>query len=242
MPASVRESIELLKKAQEFDRDIYQAGQRLAAIPEERAKIKRELDAEKDRLNELEGALRKLQLTQKDKEGLLASKEANVRKFDGQLGAVKTNKEYSALQQEIASLKADNSLLEEEIIKVFDEVEAAEEEVKKERERLKQIEKEYAAKESELAQSEKSVAAHIDEQKAKLAEAKSQVDREVRERYELIVEKKQGWALVKVTGENCAACRLQLRPQVINELRGYETIVICENCSRILYYEDEQPA
>jgi predicted nucleic acid-binding Zn-ribbon protein len=239
MAATTRESIDILKNAQDLDREIYQSGQRLQLIPEERAKLKQEFDAEKARLNELEQTLRKLQLSQKDKEGQLASKESNVKKLDGQLSQVKTNKEYAALQQEIASLKADNSVLEEEIIKVFDEVEAAEEEVKKEKDRLKQIEKEVAVKESELAHAEKNLAGQVTELKSKRAEIMGKVDREIRELYDLIVSKKQGLALVRVTGESCTACQLQLRPQVINELRGADRIVICENCSRILYYENE---
>ncbi len=238
MSSTMRESIEILKKAQDIDRDIYQAKLRLERIPEERAKIQRDLEAEKIRSTDLEQALRKLQLAQKDKEGQLAAKETNVKKLEGQLSQVKTNKEYAALQQEIASVKADNSLLEEAIIRLFDEVEAAGEEVKKEKERLKQIEKEFAVKTSELAQTEKTAASEIEDLKKRRIEIMSCVDREIRERYDLIVEKKQGLALVKVTGEICGACQLQLRPQVINELRGGEAIVICENCSRILFYEE----
>jgi predicted nucleic acid-binding Zn-ribbon protein len=238
MSSTMRESIEILKKAQDIDRDIYQAKLRLERIPEERAKIQRDLEAEKVRSTDLEQALRKLQLAQKDKEGQLAAKETNVKKLEGQLSQVKTNKEYAALQQEIASVKADNSLLEEAIIRLFDEVEAAGEEVKKEKERLKQIEKEFAVKTSELAQTEKTAASEIEDLKKRRIEIMSCVDREIRERYDLIVEKKQGLALVKVTGEICGACQLQLRPQVINELRGGEAIVICENCSRILFYEE----
>lgn len=238
MTPSIRESIEILKKAQELDREIYQSQQRLEHIPEESMKLKQDLEAEKARLHELEQILKKLQLTQKDKEGQLAAKETNVKKLDGQLAQVKTNKEYSALQQEIASLKADNSLLEEAILRIFDEVEAAEDEVKKERERFKQIEKDFAAKEVELAQAEKGLAETVKTLKTQRSEIVSKVDPEIRGRYDLIVEKKQGLALVKVTGESCGACQLQLRPQIINELRLAENLIYCENCSRILYYEE----
>jgi hypothetical protein len=192
----------------------------------------------KARLLQLEGELKKMQLKQKDKEGLLAQKETNIKKFDAQLASVKTNKEYSALQQEIASLKADNSLLEEEIIKTIDEVEAAEEEVKKEKERLKQIEKEFQSREGELAQKEKSLSETINKFQNQREDVAKLVAPEVRSLYDLIVQKKQGLALVKVNGEICGACRLQLRPQLLNEIRLAKELVICENCSRILYIEE----
>lgn len=238
MTTMVKESIETLKKVQEIDREIYQSLQRLKEIPEERAQGKREFELEKNRLAELDQALKKLQLKQKQKEGELAQKEAHIKRLDGQLSQVKTNKEYSALQQELASLKADNSLLEEEIIRILDEVEAAEEEVEKEKENLKQIERQFAVRDQERAEKEKVLRESLEVQKKLRQEVIQQVPPEIRERYDLIVQKKQGIGLVKVKGENCGACQLLLRPQILNELRSHSAIVLCENCSRILYLEE----
>jgi predicted nucleic acid-binding Zn-ribbon protein len=239
MTAAIKDSIDILKKAQQLDREIYQLGQKIAAAyPEQKADLKRELENERQRLKALEDHLKKKQLLQKDKEGLLAQKEANIKKMDGQLGQVKTNKEYSALQQEIGALKADNSLLEEEILKLFDEVEAADIEVKKERERLKTVEKDYTAKESEIIRLESEAKSNLEKFKQERQTILSQTDPEIRGRYDLIVQKKQGIALAKISGEICAACQLQLRPQLINDVRLGQSLILCENCSRILYFED----
>ena len=98
----IKESLEVLKKAQEMDRELYLIGEQLREIPTLRAQIKKELEQERAHLIELEKALKQLQLKQKEKEGELGQKEGNIKKLDGQLSQVKTNKEYSALQQEIA--------------------------------------------------------------------------------------------------------------------------------------------
>lgn len=238
MTTSVHQNIGTLKKAQELDREIYQSQLHLQDIPEERVKIKNELELEKNRLRELEASLKKAQLAQKDKEGLLAQKEAGIKKLEGQLSQVKTNKEYSAMQQEIASLKADNSLLEEEIIKLLDEVEAAEVEVKEEKERLKQIEKDFNAREAELAQKEKAANETIEKMRKSRVEIMSQIPPDVSTLYDLIVQKKQGMGLARILGENCEGCRLLLRPQLINEVKMGVAMIVCENCSRILYFED----
>ena len=236
---SVKSSIDILKRAQELDRKIYQAGVRLLEdIPEEKLQLKQSLENERVHLKSLEDALKKKQLSQKEKEGALAQKEANIKKIEGQLGQVKTNKEYSALQQEIAALKADNSLLEEEIIKSFDEVESADKLVKQERERLKNIEKEYSARDAELAKSEAEAKNVAEQFKKERSDILSQVEPDVRAKYDLIVQKKQGVALVKINGEICSACQIQVRPQLINEVRLALALVLCENCSRILYFED----
>ncbi len=236
---SLKSSIDILRKAQDLDREIYQAGEALKhGIPEERAHLKHNLESEKTHLKQLEENLKAVQMKQKQKEGALSDKEANIRKMDGQLSQVKTNKEYAALQQEIATLKADNSLLEEEIIKMFDEVTAAETLVKTERERLKKIEHDFSVRDAELAAKEKQSAAQVDEMKKKREEILKQVSEDVRDRYNLIISKKQGLALVRVKGENCGACHYQLRPQMLNEVRISTTLVMCENCARILYFED----
>ncbi len=235
---TIKESIDILKNIQELDRELYLALRKSEEIPEQKAVLKQQLEAEKAHLHQLEADYKKLQLKQKEKDGELSQKEANVKKLDGQLASVKTNKEYSALQQEIASLKADGALLEEEIIKVMDSVEAADEEVKKERERLKVIEKDYAGKEAEL---DKQIKAHqeaIEGLKKKRDEMVHSVPPDVFGLYDLIVKKKQGIGLIKVNGETCGACQIKMRPQLLNEVRMYQALVTCENCSRILYVED----
>ena len=238
MSSGVKESIEILKQAQNLDRELYLAEQQLKTMPEEKERLQQELDHEKKHLLQMEEELKKIQLKQKEKEKDLAQKEANIKKFEGQLSQVKTNKEYTALQQEIASLKADNSLLEEEIIKALDSVDAAEDEVRKEKERLKQVEKESHARQNELGQKEKTLHEAIENLKKTREEIIKQVASDARSLYDLIISKKQGLALVKVNGEICGACRLQLRPQLINEIRLGQSLIVCENCSRILYFED----
>ena len=235
---SIKEHIETFKTAQDLDRHIYKAQEQCKEIPLLKERLKQGLEAEKNRLKELEGELKKVQLKQKEKEGELAQKEANIKKLDGQLSQLKTNKDYTTMQQEIASLKADNSLIEEEIIKMMDQVEAANEEVKKEKERLKQVEKNFQEQEVELVKQEKAYQDSYEDLKKKRDEIVKQVPPDIKSLYDTIVQKKQGIALVKVRGEICGACQLQLRPQLINEVRLAQSLVLCENCTRILYIED----
>ncbi len=235
---NVKESIEILKRAQEIDRELYHAQEQRSEIPAMRAQLKQKLELEKNHLKDLENDLKKMQLKQKEKEGELGQKEAHIKKLDGQLALVKTNKEYTAMQQEIASLKADNSLLEEEIIKIIDQVEAADEEVKKEKERLKSVEKDFQAQENEMNQKEKAIQDAYAGLQSSRDEIVKNIAPEVKNLYDIIVQKKQGLALVKVNGETCGACQLQLRPQLMNEIRLAQSLIVCENCSRILYFED----
>ncbi|HOE68694.1 MAG: putative zinc ribbon domain protein [Candidatus Omnitrophica bacterium ADurb.Bin314] len=237
MANPVLQNIESLKRAQSFDSEIHQTRLLLAEIPESRAALARELESKRVHLTIIEQTQKDMQLKLKEKEIELAQKEAQIKKLDGQLSQIKTNKEYNALLQEIASLKADNSLLEEEIIRKMDEVEAVKDEVLKEKDRFAGITREHQAKDQELVNQEKNLQSRLQEITKQRQEIIGQLPPEVGDLYNRIVQKKEGLALAPVSGEFCSACQMQLRPQVINELQIGEQIITCENCSRILFYE-----
>ncbi len=237
MTNSIIPHLDTLKKAQLLDSEIHQSQGLLEDIPSKRAQLKTELESEKGRLHDLEKSLKDIQVKLKDRELELSQKELQIKKLDGQLSQVKTNKEYAALQQEVASLKADNSLLEEGIIHVLDEVDAAKDETRKEKEKLAVIEKSFREKEDEMVAQEKTLKIRLADMQKQRDEAVAQLPLELRELYSRISVKKQGLALASVNGESCSACQMKLRPQLINEIRLGDQIIVCENCSRILYFE-----
>ena len=238
MPSPITQNLDALKKAQQLDSEIHHAGILLEEIPSQRAQLKSDLELEKTHLNDLEKSLKDVQLKLKEKEMELSQKETQIKKLDGQLSQIKTNKEYAALQQEIASLKADNSLLEEGILYAMDEVEAVRDEVRKEKEKFASVSKSFQEKDNEVANQEKNLQARLADLKKQREESVAQLPPELGELYNRIAVKKQGLALALVNGEVCSACQMKLRPQLINEIRLGEQIVVCENCSRILYFEN----
>jgi hypothetical protein len=238
MSSSITQNLDVLKKAQQLDSEIHHAHILLEEIPLQRVQLKSELELEKVRSNELEKSFKDIQLKLKEKELELSQKEMQIKKLDGQLSQVKTNKEYAALQQEIASLKADNSLLEEGIIHILDEVDAAKEETRKEKEKFAAITKSFQIRDNEMAGQEKALQERLVDLKKQREESVAQLPPELGELYSRIALKKQGLALAVVSGEVCAACQMKLRPQLINEIRLGEQIIVCENCSRILYFEN----
>jgi predicted nucleic acid-binding Zn-ribbon protein len=55
-----------------------------------------------------------------------------------------------------------------------------------------------------------------------------------------IFRKKGGIALSPVRDEFCSMCHVRIRPQVLNELRDGQKLILCENCGRILYRQEKQ--
>ena len=65
------------------------------------------------------------------------------------------------------------------------------------------------------------------------------IDADVLATYEKIRKNRGKAALAKITGNICGECHLHLRPQIISETTMRKRLVLCENCTRILYIEEE---
>lgn len=231
----MEQDLQLLREIQEWDREIYLLRGALEEIPSELGELNRVCEIAKSELARLQEDLKGLQLKQKEKEMELSTKEQNIKKYETQLTQVKTNKEYASLQSEIVSLKADNSLLEEAIINLIDQVEGLQSRMDAQRKKLSQCESSLQEKKTELDQKGKEIEQKIGTLQGQKREKIKAVNPEVATLYERIVTKKRGLAMVKLDDEVCPACQIQLRPQVVNEVKMKERIILCDNCSRILY-------
>ncbi len=232
------DQIELLKRLQSVDAQLYQLRRQQDEKPRELEQIMAAVAAQEARMKTGEDRMKSLQLSQKEKDMELQGREAQVKKLQGQLFQVKTNREYSAMQREIESLKADNSLLEEAVLKLFDAIDQAasdrqreQQELTKQQDRLRV---ERARIEGELAQ--------IEEQLAQLTRSREAVVPEVPPpaltAYERVLRLRDGVALVPLVNDACGGCHRRLPPQVVNEVYLNAKLIACESCNRILYFDD----
>ena len=167
--------------------------------------------------------------------------KAQVAKYKRQLNEVRTNKEYAAMLKEIEESEKKVDSLEEEIIAEMlraDEIEAeikeanlrfteAKEKFFREKEAIFQKKKELEEKARQLGQNRQELLPQIPADQVTL--------------YLRISSKKSGVALSPVKDDFCAMCHMRIRPQVLNELRDTRKLILCENCGRILYWQDKRP-
>ena len=232
------DQLDLLKQLQTVDAELFRLRRQRAEKPLELQRIEQEVSTQAARLKAVEDKHKALQLAQKEKEGELQTREANARKLQGQLLQVKTNKEYSAMQREIDSLKADNSLLEEAILKTFDAIDQAMKERQAEQQRFAQ---EQERLKGERQRIEKDIAV-IAEQIAQLERTRGgltpNVPPETLHVYDRVLKIREGIALVPFVKDACGGCHRRLPPQVLNEVLLKAKLVTCESCNRILYFDE----
>jgi len=68
----------------------------------------------------------------------------------------------------------------------------------------------------------------------------SEIDENIKYKFEKIVKYKEGKGIVPVSKGYCNGCYLVLPPEFINNVRKGDKIYFCPNCSRILYFTGEE--
>jgi predicted nucleic acid-binding Zn-ribbon protein len=236
---SVKEQIRFLIQLQELDSKIYGLEKEKTDIPRQVAELQSRFDEKKANLKNLEEKEKSMAVKRKEKEIDLASKEENIRKLNGQLASLKSNKEYQAMLSQIASLKTDNSVLEEDILKIMDEQDAIKKDVAKEKSYLADEEKKFQDEKEKVDERLKEIEYQINDLSAKRGRIIPCVDKRSYALYERILKGKNGLALVKVKDYACQGCFIAVTPQVVNEIKMQDKIITCESCARILYLEED---
>jgi len=242
LPMNLKEEIIKLSKLQEADSRMYHlTHERNVEQPARIEHIKRQFEEKKKSLDTATHAVKQLQVKKKEKELELAAKEESIKKSQGQLFQLKSNKDYQIKLTEIASLKADASVLEEDVIKVLDEIETAESQLHASKSVLAQEEKKFKEEEAKVDAQIKDIEAEIQILSDKRTILLSDIDKTILGKYEQLLKTRSGLALapVDMTRENCGACHMRITPQTINEIKMYKNLVLCESCVRILYIPDD---
>jgi predicted nucleic acid-binding Zn-ribbon protein len=201
-----------------------------------------EFEQKKQSLSAFEEKIKAAQLKKKEKELELASKEEGLRKFQGQLYQLKTNKEYQAKLSEIASLKADISIVEDGLLKILEEIEAAKKEFDIQKASLDQEEKKFKEQENKIQNEIRDMDIQIKNLEDKRKSFIGAVDQNILAKYEKLLKTRQSLAIVPVNNSNCGYCHMRVTHQKINEIKMYKDLAFCENCVRMLYIpEDVNP-
>ncbi len=169
--------------------------------------------------------------------------EEQVRKYSTQMYEVKTNKEYTALKDEIDKAKGESQKLEDKVLQLMmkeDELKGA---GARRAAELAELDKAHRVLEAEV----QAELGRLETERAALREERGgksgALPAALLHRYERIRALRGGSPLATVVeapggGEGaCSECHMTIRPQTIVELHRMEELIACESCGRILYLE-----
>ncbi|MCX7919599.1 MAG: C4-type zinc ribbon domain-containing protein [bacterium] len=235
MNTSLNQLIEL----QKIDTQIISLRTKLDELP-------KKLNEQKQALNTLiakcDAARQTFEQLSKDRhtcEMNLKEDEENVKKFSVQLYAVKTNEQYNALKHEIALAKEKISKTEDKILELMDKIDNIKRVWDEEKKKVEEGKQRFAEEEKKIHREEAELKEQIARYETERATLANNIEPSLLNVYQRISKRYNGLALVSIKGDVCQGCFLRLPPQVVNEVKKNERIIKCENCARILYWNEE---
>jgi hypothetical protein len=227
---------EKLIRLQNLDKEIMDTSLFLENIPSRIEKIEKKIENSSRIVTLAKEKMAQNQKKRRELEAEVKDIKSRVSKYTLQLNEVKTNKEYKSLLKEIEETKNKVDTIEEEIISEMLSADEIEEEIKAASQKFKNAQGTFS-REKELLQHQKK---ELEEKKKKLVQEKEglipKIPSDQTGLYLRIAAKKNGVALSSVNDDFCSMCHVRIRPQMLNELKGQEELILCENCGRILYW------
>ena len=236
----MREQLKLLWELQKIDLELRGIKEEKDRYPKEIKKLDEKQKIEKERIQKEREKIESLEKTRRQKEGHLNTEQEKIKRAEGRMSEVKTNKEYQALLSEIDTIKEANSRIEEEILQVMDEIDELKKDLsKREKEMgstLEKIEGERKKLQEKTAQGEKAWSERVERREL----LSKQIESKLVKLYNTLKEKRQGVGVVSVKNETCQGCFLNVPPQMFIEVQKNNALVRCPHCNRILYWDGDR--
>jgi predicted nucleic acid-binding Zn-ribbon protein len=226
-----------LIQLQEVDSSAERARRRLAELPAAEEALTARAAERAAAVAGVKERIAAAQAERRELEKELAMLQARLSKFKGQLMEVKTNKEYQAMQKELAGAEQDIRSHEDRLL---DHMEAAEALAAE----LKSAEAALKAEQAEIAREQQALDAEraaIDRELRQAGERRSaivaNVSPDALALFERVAHGRKGLAVAEARDGLCTVCHVRLRPQVFNEVRRNDALNQCDSCTRILYFK-----
>ena len=175
------------------------------------------------------------QALRRDIEKDLAAVQARLSKYKDQLMEVKTNKEYHAMQTEIATAETLVRQQEDRLLERMEEAEVHAGELKASEAALKDGQAEVTAVRAKMEAEHGVIDADLARITGERATVAAGVSAAALALFERVSKHRRGQAMSEARDGLCTQCHVRLRPQVFNTVRRGEELIQCESCSRILF-------
>lgn len=231
-----------LIRLQDLDTAADRLRRQLADGPAAQAALDERLSALSAAVADVKERMAASQALRRDIEKDLAAVQTRLSKYKNQLMEVKTNKEYHAMQTEIATAEELVRQQEDRLLERMEEAEVHAGELQAAESALKKGQAEASAERAKIDAAHKTIETDLARLTAERATVAAGISAAALALFERVSKHRRGQAMSEARDGLCLQCHVRLRPQVFNIVRRGEELVQCESCSRILYFVPVAPA
>ncbi|HEY0876019.1 MAG TPA: C4-type zinc ribbon domain-containing protein [Vicinamibacterales bacterium] len=228
--------LQRLIQLQEFDSTIERAKRRIAEIPGVQESLESRSTAAAAAVQAVKDRIAATNASRRDIEKEVAAVQSRLSKYKDQLMAVKTNKEYQAMQTEIATAEGLVRSQEDRLLDLMEVSEQESADLKAAEAAMKSEQAAIAAEQKALETERTTLEADLERLSTERASLASQISKEALDIFERAGHGRKGIAVAEARDGLCTVCHVRLRPQIFNEVRRNSAIIQCESCTRILYF------
>ncbi|MDX2033349.1 MAG: C4-type zinc ribbon domain-containing protein [Blastocatellia bacterium] len=226
---------------QDLDVEIKRLRADIESLPERREALEREFTESAREYLDLKEQLDTAKAERASLDANLEAEQQKHQKFKDDLGKMTAPniKVYETIMREIEVSKKAIGLYETELLKLMERIEKLDAQVS---ERQPAIESRRIEIDRQLAEWDATIDANQQRLEALSVERKPLIEAlspPARLEYDRLSRMKSGLALAEARNYSCMACRMKIRPQVYTDIRRGDSVIICESCSRILYFKAE---
>lgn len=228
--------LEHLIHLQELDSAAERARRRIADIPAAQQALEARSAARAAELQAVKDRIAASTASRREIEKEVAAVQTRLSKYKEQLMSVKTNKEYTAMQHEIATAEGLVRSYDDRLLELMEAADQEAAQLKTAEAAMKAEQATVARDQQALDQEKATQEAEIARLTAERAEVAAKISKDVMDIYIRVAHGRRGIAIAEARDGLCVVCHVRMRPQVFNQVRRNDGINQCESCTRILYF------
>ena len=236
----MNDDLKKLLDLQEIDLVIEKINSELGRIPVQIEERKASIRESQKTVETAKQQLTMNHLERKNRELDVAAQDGAISKHEKELNSLKSNEAYKAMLGEIEAAKTKKSETEDAILNLMEESDRLSKEIKETESRARSSEAVLLNEIKDLEEKTKIMNAELEVEVNRRNDFVPQVSPDLLRRYEYIRTRKKSRVIAAISGESCTGCNTALTPSTMNEVKKGKDLVICESCSRILYFAAPQ--
>ncbi len=229
--------MQLLKNLQGLDQELNRMALHRGKLEAEDAALRGERDRVQSMVDTLSEEIQRLQEQRRELAQALALEQENVRKAEGRLPSIQTQKEYLAVLKEIDTAKKTNKEINDRIAEKDKEIAALNQDCEEKSAELAKVSEKVLGRQAEIADALGQSDQALGEKGAQRDSMLEELPISLRKRYRQLMDRRGGIAVVEARNGACLGCNMHLPPQLFNSLFHNTEIQSCPHCHRLLFVE-----
>jgi predicted nucleic acid-binding Zn-ribbon protein len=234
--------LELLIKLQEIDLKISELVHAQEKFPSTISAYSGTIKTASDSVDNISKRIADVVSEKKSTEEKISDARIQLDKSQERLNTIKTNREYDAVHTQIENFKNTLTSGDSKLKTLIQEAELLQQSLEKETAELEKIKSENEPHIAEIKGKIDTLGVSIAELTAQRNEIIAMVPKAVLRTYDYILKRRkngQVLSFVKGNARTCSICFKILEPQLINEIRKGNKMIVCQNCGSVFIWKNE---